>query len=77
MLRHLTLSTAFVLAITAPSYAGGPVIVEDTTETVEQGGNNWIVPVIIGGIIFCAIACGHDDDAPVQPPGPICYTRCR
>jgi len=63
----------------APAYAGGPVVIEDEYDVAEPApSNDWIVPVIIGGLILCAIACGGDDDSvaapdPVKPPGPICF----
>jgi hypothetical protein len=52
------------LAMTASTaYAGGPVVVEE--EPVVEAAkprSGWIVPVIIGAIILCAVACGDDDD---------------
>lgn len=56
------------LAMTASTaYAGGPVIVEEEP-VVEAAAprSGWIVPVVVGLIIVCAIACGNNDD-PVQP----------
>ncbi len=49
--------------ITSAAYAGGPVVVEE--EPVVEASSprsGWIVPVIIGAIVLCAIACGNDDD---------------
>lgn len=65
-------SLALILAMTAaiPAHAGGPVIVEETEVAPEQKRNGWIVPVIVGALILCAIACGGGDDAPepTKPP---------
>jgi hypothetical protein len=62
--------TSFVLAASlafsaSTAFAGGPVVVEEegNPEVVaESPRSGWIVPVIIGGIILCAIACGDDDE---------------
>ena len=71
---------AVILALTtAPVYAGGPVlIVEDEYDVTEPAPrNDWVVPVIIGAVILCALACGGDDDAPVvQPPKETCFKDC-
>ena len=52
------------LAMTASSaFAGGPVVVEEepvVEATSPRSG--WIVPVVVGLIVICAIACGNDDD---------------
>jgi hypothetical protein len=56
---------ALSLAMSASAvYAGGPVVIEEEP-TVEAASprSGWIVPVIVGAIILCAIACGSDDDA--------------
>ena len=56
-----------LLALTMTStaaLAGGPVVVaeEGQPEVVaESPRSGWIVPVIIGAVILCAIACGNDD----------------
>ena len=66
---------ALTLAAT-PLHAGGPVIVAEDPPIADvrpQGdGGNWIVPVIVGAIVLCAIACGGGDDAPDVVPGPVC-----
>lgn len=59
------------LAMTASTaYAGGPVVVEE--EPVVEAASprsGWIVPVVVGLIIICAIACGNDDEpAPTTAP---------
>jgi hypothetical protein len=58
------------LAMTASSaFAGGPVVVEE--EPVVEAASprsGWIVPVVVGLVLICAIACGNDDDT--QPTAP-------
>ncbi len=59
---------AAILALATPSFAGGPVIVEDMTETAPMQERNNALPWIIGGIIILGlIASGGGDDAPVTP----------
>ncbi len=77
------LLTAALLAC-QPVHAGGPVIIEEPpiADVRPQGdGGNWIVPVIVGAIVLCAIACGGGDDSPIAPEptcngdgdgGPVC-----
>ena len=64
---------ALSLAVSPAAYAGGPVVVEEEGQPeviAENPRSGWIVPVIIGGIILCAIACGDDDTTTTtQPPG--------
>ena len=58
------------LAMSASTaFAGGPVVVEEepVVEAAEPR-SGWIVPVVIGLVLVCALACGSDDDEPVQPP---------
>ena len=66
---------ALTLAAT-PLHAGGPVIVAEDPPIADvrpQGdGGKWVVPVIVGAIVLCAIACGGGDDAPDVVPGPVC-----
>ena len=60
-----------------PTMAGGLVVIEDEYDVTEPAPRNkWVVPMIIGAVVLCAIACGGDDDAPSEPPkepGPVCY----
>ncbi len=45
--------------------AGGPVVVveEGQPEVVaETPRSGWIVPVVVGLVVLCAIACGGNDD---------------
>ena len=57
---------ALTLALTSTAaMAGGPVVVveEGQPEVVaDSPRSGWIVPVIIGAVILCAVACGNDDD---------------
>ncbi|MBL9075264.1 hypothetical protein [Tabrizicola sp.] len=58
------LSGAFALSSTA-AMAGGPVVVveEGQPEVVaESPRSGWIVPVVVGLVVLCAIACGNDDE---------------
>lgn len=71
----LTAATGIAL-LTNPSFGGGPVIVTAEEPPIADGrpqgdGGSWIVPVIVGAIVLCAIACGGGDDGPVDP-GPVC-----
>ena len=53
------------LAMTSTAaLAGGPVVVveEGQPEVVaESPRSGWIVPVVVGLVVLCAIACGNDD----------------
>ena len=55
------------LAMTSTAaLAGGPVVVveEGQPEVVaESPRSGWIVPVVVGLVVICAIACGNDDQA--------------
>ena len=59
------ISPMLALALTASAaFAGGPVVVEE--EPVVEAASprsGWIVPVVVGLVVLCAIACGNDDDA--------------
>lgn len=63
-------TAAIIISLSTASFAGGPVIVEETEVAPERDRNGWIVPVIVGVLILCAIACGGGDDAPepTKPP---------
>jgi hypothetical protein len=64
------------LAMTASSaLAGGPVVVEEEGQpevVAESPRSGWIVPVVVGLVLICAIACGSDDEetTPTPPPPP-------
>lgn len=66
---------ALTLAFGSAVSAGGPVVVEEEGQpevVAESPRSGWIVPVIIGLVVVCAIACGDDDDTPstgLQPLG--------
>ncbi|MES2914316.1 MAG: hypothetical protein V4753_04255 [Pseudomonadota bacterium] len=58
------LALSLVLSSTA-AFAGGPVVVEEEGQpevVAESPRSGWIVPLVVGVIIICAIACGDDDD---------------
>ncbi len=58
------LAPMLALALTtSTAFAGGPVVVEE--EPVVEAASprsGWIVPVVVGLVVLCAIACGNDDD---------------
>jgi len=57
------LALSLALSSTA-AFAGGPVVVveEGQPEVVaESPRSGWIVPVVVGLVVLCAIACGNDD----------------
>lgn len=61
------------LAMTASSaFAGGPVVVEEEP-MVEAASprSGWIVPVVVGLVLICAIACDSGDDPAPTPPAPL------
>ena len=57
---------AFSLALSSTTaFAGGPVVVEEEGQpevVADSPRSGWIVPVIVGLVVICAIACGNDDD---------------
>lgn len=58
------LALSLALSSTA-AFAGGPVVVveEGQPEVVaESPRSGWIVPVVVGLVVLCAIACGNDDE---------------
>ena len=64
------LALSMVLSSTA-AFAGGPIVVEEEAQpevVAESPRSGWIVPVIVGAIILCAIACGNDDDDTATSP---------
>ena len=65
MIASTVLALSLALSSTA-AFAGGPVVVveEGQPEVVaDSPRSGWIVPVVVGLIIVCAIACGNDDPA--------------
>ncbi len=58
---------AVILALATPLHAGGPVVLEDMTETAPMPErNNWVVPVLLL-LGVAIIASSGGDDAPVTP----------
>jgi hypothetical protein len=60
---------ALTLAFSSAVSAGGPVVVveEGQPEVVaDSPRSGWIVPVIVGLVLVCAIACGNDDEVEPQ-----------
>ena len=50
------------------AYAGGPVVIEEEGQpevVADSPRSGWIVPVVVGLIVICAIACGKDDEPAV------------
>ena len=44
---------------------GRPVVIEEEGQPeviAESPRSGWIVPVVVGLVVLCAIACGNDDD---------------
>jgi hypothetical protein len=68
-----TISPVLALALafgSTAAFAGGPVVVvEEPVVEAEKPRSGWIVPVIIGLVVICAIACGDDDEDPVATTG--------
>lgn len=57
---------ALTLAFSSAVSAGGPVVIEEEGQpevVAESPRSGWIVPVIVGLVLVCAIACGDDDDS--------------
>ena len=57
----LALTTAFSAST---AFAGGPVMVEEEGQpevVAESPRSGWIVPVVVGLVLICAVACGNDD----------------
>ena len=56
---------AATLALGSTAYAGGPVMIEEEGQpevVADAPRSGWIVPVVVGLIVICAIACGNDDE---------------
>ena len=64
------ISATLALSSTA-AMAGGPVVIEEEGQPeviAESPRSGWIVPVVVGLVVLCAIACGNDDEEPVTEP---------
>ena len=61
MKKISSLVLAATLAFNASTaFAGGPVVVEEEGQpevVAESPRSGWIVPVVVGLVILCAIAC--------------------
>lgn len=58
------MAASIALGATA-SFAGGPVVIEEEGQpevVAESPRSGWIVPVVVGLVLICALACGSDDD---------------
>ena len=58
------LVTTLALASTT-AFAGGPVMIEEEGQpevVAEAPRSVWIVPVVVGIVLLCALACGNDDE---------------
>ena len=58
------LAATLALGSTA-AFAGGPVVIEEEGQpevVADAPRSGWIVPVVVGLIVICAIACGSDDE---------------
>jgi hypothetical protein len=74
-LTLIAIVTGGVFLLTQPAPAGGPVIVEDTAVDAAEPRSGAAVPIILGLIILCAIACDSDGGPDVKP-GPVCREGC-
>ena len=57
---------------TSAAYAGGPVVIEEEAApevVAESPRSGWIVPVVVGLVLICALACGSDDDSTATATG--------
>ena len=58
------MAASIALGATA-SFAGGPVVIEEEGQpevVAETPRSGWIVPVVVGLVLICALACGNDDE---------------
>lgn len=68
-MKHLLL----IAFLATPTYAGGPVIVEDATEAAPAGHSlKDALPMILIGLAIAAIASGDNCNAPDPVPEPEC-----
>jgi hypothetical protein len=68
-MRELLKSAVLAATVLGASvaHAGGPVLIEEEGQPeviAESPRSGWIVPVVIGLVLVCAIACGGGDDDP-------------
>lgn len=73
MKKLATFALAASLALSsAAAFAGGPVVIEEEGRpevVADSPRSGWIVPVVVGLVVLCAIACGNDDDEVPEDPG--------
>jgi hypothetical protein len=70
MTRLIPAVLAVLLAIgatTATAQSNAPVEESTEAETVAST-SEWLVPMVVGIIVFCAILCGDDDTPAVELP---------
>ena len=62
-MKKFLASALVATMMSSAAFAGGPVVVEE--EPVVEASSprsGWIVPVVVGLVLICAIACGDDDE---------------
>ena len=66
------IATGLALLLTQPAIAGGPVLVEDTTETVAPDRERNVLPFIIAGALIVALIAGQSGNCVTEEvtPGP-------
>lgn len=70
-MKKFLASTLVATMISSAAFAGGPVVVVEEAPVVAEASSprsGWIVPVIVGLVLICAVACGSDDDEPAATP---------
>ena len=69
-----------ITLLSSTATAGGPVLVAPEEAFVQEARpsseGSWVVPVVIGALILCALACGGDDAPAPVDPGPVCKGDC-
>ncbi len=78
-LKASMLTVAVMASIIGNAQAGGFVVVQDETldepsQMVNPNKEGWVLPVIVGGSLLCAILCGGNDKA--APPVVVCNNGC-
>lgn len=61
-MKKFLASALVATMMSSAAFAGGPVVVEE--EPVVEASSprsGWIVPVIVGLVLVCAVACGDDE----------------
>ena len=65
-MKHLAgpLLAATLVASSTAAFAGGPVVIEEEGQpevVAEAPRSGWIVPIVVGLVLICALACGSND----------------